>query len=62
MEPIDHATREGDGMLTRDQASLALVRDLRVLLVDVIPGAGKRSGAVWGGRDAHGRGCEYPYT
>ncbi|RZI54539.1 MAG: hypothetical protein EOP12_02330 [Pseudomonas sp.] len=36
MEPIDHATREGDGMLTRDQASLALVRDLRVLLVNVI--------------------------
>lgn len=36
IEPIDHATRESDGMLARDQASLALVRDLRVLLVDVI--------------------------
>jgi hypothetical protein len=36
MELIDQTTREGDGVLVRDQASLALVRDLRVLLVDVI--------------------------
>jgi len=28
--------RERDGVLARDQASLALVRDLSVLLVDVI--------------------------
>ena len=36
MEPIDQNTREGDVVLARDQASQALVRDLRVLLVDVI--------------------------
>lgn len=36
MGPIDQATRASDGMLARDQASLALVRDLRVLLGDVI--------------------------
>jgi len=36
MGPIDQATRVDDGVLAQDQASLALVRDLRVLLVDVI--------------------------
>jgi hypothetical protein len=33
---IDQATRADDGVLASDQASLALVRDLRVMLVDVI--------------------------
>ena len=33
---IDQTTRAGDGVLDSDQASLALVRDLRVMLVDVI--------------------------
>ena len=33
---IDQAIRAGDGLLANDQGSLALVRDLRVMLVDVI--------------------------
>ena len=33
---IDQVTRAGDGVLDSDQASLALVRDLRVMLLDVI--------------------------
>ena len=40
MEPIDQARREGDGVLARDQASLALVRHLKVLFVDVIQALG----------------------
>jgi hypothetical protein len=36
MRHIDQATRAGDGVLTSDPDSLALVRDLRVMLVDVI--------------------------
>jgi hypothetical protein len=36
MEPIDQVTCESDEVLGQDKASLALVRDLRVLLVDVI--------------------------
>ena len=36
MRHVDQATRAGDGVLAGDQASLALVRDLRVMLVDVI--------------------------
>ena len=36
MQYIDQATRAGDGVLASDQASPALVRDLRVMLVDVI--------------------------
>ena len=33
---IDQATRAGDGVLASNQANLALVRDVRVMLVDVI--------------------------
>ena len=36
MRHVDQVTRAGDGVLANDQASLALVRDLRVMLVDVI--------------------------
>jgi hypothetical protein len=36
MRHIDQAIRAGDGLLANDQGSLALVRDLRVMLVDVI--------------------------
>ena len=36
MGPIDPATRSGDGVLARHPSRRALVRDLRVLLVDVI--------------------------
>ena len=36
MRHIDQVTLAGDGVLASDQASLALVRDLRVMLVDVI--------------------------
>ena len=51
MEPINQAMREGDGMLARNQASRALVRDLRGLLMACDPGAGRRSRAA---RGAHG--------
>jgi hypothetical protein len=33
---IDQVMRAGDGVLAIDQGSLALVRDLRVMLMDVI--------------------------
>ena len=36
MRHIDQATRAGDGVLASNQACLALVWDLRVMLVDVI--------------------------
>lgn len=36
MRHVDQVTRAGDGVLANDQASLALVRDLRVMLVNVI--------------------------
>lgn len=36
MRHIDQVTRADDGVLANAQASLALVRDLRVMLVDVI--------------------------
>ena len=36
MRHIDRVERVDDGVLTSDQASLALVRELRVMLVDVI--------------------------
>jgi len=36
MRDIDQVTRAGDGVLAIDQANLGLVRDLRVMLVDVI--------------------------
>jgi hypothetical protein len=36
MRHIDQVRRVDDGVLTSDQASLALVRELRVMLVDVI--------------------------
>jgi hypothetical protein len=36
MRHVDQVTRADDGVLDSDQASLALVRDLRVMLVDVI--------------------------
>ncbi|RYE61529.1 MAG: hypothetical protein EOO82_01670 [Oxalobacteraceae bacterium] len=33
---IDQVMRAGDGVLANDQSSLAMVRDLRAMLVDVI--------------------------
>jgi hypothetical protein len=33
---IDQATRADDGVLANDRASLAFVRDLQVMLVDVV--------------------------
>ena len=36
MRHVDQVTRADDEVLGSDQASLALVRDLRVMLVDVI--------------------------
>jgi hypothetical protein len=36
MRHVDQVTRADDGVLANDQGSLALVRDLRVMLVDVI--------------------------
>ncbi|RZI60502.1 MAG: hypothetical protein EOP14_00945 [Pseudomonas sp.] len=62
MGSIDQATRAGDGLLVRDQASLALMRDLRVLLVDVIQTLEDDPAPHGGGRSAHGRECKHPMT
>lgn len=60
---IDQVTRACNGLLVRDQVSLALMRDLRLLLVDVIQTLEDDSAPHGGGRSAHhGRECKHPVT